>query len=114
MRIDEQVIHADDIGDVVGEFYSSPIRGVSIFDVDLREILDAQARARVSLGVPSATIELLPGEVITNNVIRRETAAEVLGDKFYEVKPQVSFEESIAGLKDPDYWDVYYAQREAL
>jgi hypothetical protein len=47
---------------------------------------------------------------VKGNVIRRSTAAEVVGEKFYEPAPQVSFEESISGLKDPDYWDDYTAR----
>jgi hypothetical protein len=105
MRIDEQVIHTDDIGGVVGEFHGTPIHVVNTFDVDLREIMDAQARARVSLGIESPEIALLPGEVIKDHIIRRATTAEVIGEAFYAGKPQVSFEESISGLQDPSYYD---------
>lgn len=110
MRIDEQVVHADDIQPGSGaEFFGTPIREMNLIDVDVREALDAQRRARVGLGVETPSIELLPGEVIRGNIIRRETTAEVVGEQFYEA----STEQGIADLRPPDYWGNYYSQREA-
>ena len=107
MKIDSLVMHSDDIGESVGEFFGSPIREVNLLDVEVREELDMQARARLGLGVDAVPAELLPGEVITDNVIRRPTTAEVVGDTFYQ--PQMT-EQGIADLKDPDYWDDYTAR----
>ncbi len=108
MKIDSLVMHVDDVmpGDGA-EFYGTPIREVSLLDVEVREELDAQARARLGLGVEAVPAELLPGEVVKDNVIRRETTAEVVGEEFYVEKPRVSFEDSISGLQVPDYWDDY-------
>jgi hypothetical protein len=108
MRIDSTVMHTDDVQVGSGaEFYGSPIREVNPIAVEVREELDMQARARLGMGVETAPVELLPGEVIKDNVIRRETAAEVVGEQFYAEKPQVSFEDSISGLQEPSYWDDY-------
>ena len=106
MRTDTVVVHGDDLGGVVGEFYSSPIRELSTLSTDVRQIDDAQQRVRLSLGIEPALVELLPGEVIKDNVIRRETTAEVVGEEFYE--PKVA--EGISGLYPPDYWDDYTAR----
>jgi hypothetical protein len=92
------------------EFYGTPIREANLDAVGLREQDDLQQRVRASFGIDFAPVELLPGEVVKDNVIRRETAAEVVGETFYEETPQVSFEESISGLQAPDYWDDYTAR----
>ena len=102
MKIDSLVMHSDDIGESVGEFFGSPIREVNLLDVEVREELDMQARARLGLGVEAVPAELLPGEVVKDNIIRRETTAEVVGEEFYKV---VAFEDSISGLKDRGYYD---------
>ena len=107
MKIDSLVMHSDDIGESVGEFFGSPIREVNLLDVEVREELDMQARARLGLGVETVPAELLPGEVIKDNVIRRSTTAEVVGEEFYQ--PQMT-EQGIADLKAPDYWDDYTAR----
>ncbi len=104
MKIDSLVMHSDDIGESVGEFFGSPIREVNLLDVEVREELDMQARARLD-GVDAVPAELLPGEVVKDNVIRRETTAVVVGDTFYKEQPRVSFEDSISGLKDRGYYD---------
>jgi hypothetical protein len=39
--------------------------------------------------------------VIRENIIRRETTSEVVGEEFYD--PQVS--EGISGLKEANYYD---------
>ena len=84
MRIDELTVHVDDIQAGSGaEFYGTPIREMSIIDADVREELDMQARIRVSLG-EATTVELLPGEAIVGNAIRRTTTAEVIGEDFYK------------------------------
>jgi hypothetical protein len=83
MRIDNLVIHSDDIGDVVGRFYEEPVREVNLLAVEEREELFAQSAARASFGVATPTIDILPGEIIKGNLIRRSTAAEVIGEKFY-------------------------------
>ena len=105
MKIDSLVMHSDDIGESVGEFFGSPIREVNLLDVEVREELDMQARARLGLGVETVPAELLPGEVVKDNIIRRETTSEVVGEEFYKAQPQVSFEDSISGLKDRGYYD---------
>ena len=103
MRIDSLVMHADDVmpGDGA-EFYGSPIREASITDSDVREERDLCARVRLGIGVESVPAELLPGEVITDNVIRRETTAEVVGEQFYQ--PQMTAQ-GIAELKEANYYD---------
>ena len=107
MRIDTLVAHNDDVGKVIGEFYGSPIREMSSFSTKARQIDDTQQRVRASFGLDSAPIELLPGEVVKGNVIRRETTAEVVGEAFYE--PKVA--EGISGLQAPDYWTDYETRR---
>ena len=101
MKVDTLVMHSNDIGQVVGDFYGTAIRAYNPLAVEVRELVDAQIRIRMSLGEPSAPIELLPNEVITNNIIRRSTAAEVVGEDFYD--PKVS--EGISGLKEANYYD---------
>jgi hypothetical protein len=105
VRIDSLVMHTEDVmpGDGA-EFYGTPIRTTYITDSDVREELDTQIRARLGLGIVSVPAELLPGEVLKDNVIRRETAAEVVGEDFYK---QEDGEEGISGLQSPDYWDNY-------
>jgi hypothetical protein len=87
MRIDTLVLHAEDIGSIVGELHGTPIREVDMLVVDIRAELEAQRAARHSLGNLGNVIELLPGEVVKDGLIRRETTAEVVGEKFYEHKP---------------------------
>ena len=110
MKTDNLVMHSEDVQEVVEEFYGSPIRAVRPFKVELRAIDEMQQRVRASFGLDSPVIEPLPGEVVKGNVIRRSTAAEVVGEKFYEPAPQVPFEENISCLKEPDYWDDYTAR----
>ena len=105
MRIDKLVMHADDVKAGSGaEFYGTPILEASNLDVDVREEKDAQFIVRMGLGIKSIPAELLPGEVITDNIIRRSTAAEVVGEAFYkqdtllENGRKVSVEEGNAGV----------------
>ena len=109
MIIDTLVLHADDVSSsqTRGEFYGTPIREGSITDVDVREERGMRQRVRLGLGVDTPPIELLPGEVVKDNVIRRETTAEVVGETFYE--PKVA--DGISGLQSPDYWDDYEMRR---
>jgi hypothetical protein len=83
MRTDTQVIHSDDIGEVVGSFYGVPINSLNPFASELREQDDAQIRARAGLGTEPILAEILPGEIAKGNLIRRETTSEVIGEKFY-------------------------------
>jgi hypothetical protein len=108
VRIDSLVVHADDVQAGSGaEFYGSPIRKVNPIAVEVREELDTQARARLGLGDETTTIALLPGEVLKDNIIRRETTAEVVGEEFYKRSDD---EGDITGLQAPDYWDDYTAR----
>jgi len=96
-------MHADDVKTGSGaEFYGTPIREASNLAVDVREELDSQARVRMGLGLTSVPAELLPGEVITDNTIRRSTAAEVVGEEFYDKEipegRQVPIKEASAGV----------------
>jgi hypothetical protein len=83
MRTDNLVIHSDDLGGVIGRFYEEPIREVDLLTVDVRRELNAQSAARGSLGIAAPTLEVLPDEVIKDGLVRRSTAAEVVGEKFY-------------------------------
>jgi hypothetical protein len=84
MRIDELTIHADDIEAGSGaEFHGVPIREVNIENVDVREGRDMHSRVIDYLG-EAATVEILPGEAIVGNLIRRTTTAEVVGDTYYD------------------------------
>jgi hypothetical protein len=83
MRSDTQVIHSDDIGEVVGSFYGVPINSLYSLASELRELDDAQVRARAGLGTEPVPAEIMAGEVAKDNLIRRETTAEVVGEKFY-------------------------------
>jgi hypothetical protein len=107
VKIDSLVMHAADVmpGDGA-EFYGTPISFASPTNVEVREELDTQSRARLGLDVEAVPVELLPGEVVKDNVIRRETTAEVVGDTFYEAES----EQGISGLQAPDYWDDYTAR----
>jgi hypothetical protein len=106
VRNDRLVIHADDIQAGSGvEFYGTSIREVNLIDVYVREELDTVQRVRMGFGTEAEPIILLPGEVITDNVIRRSTCAEVIGEEFYDNKKA---DESVTELKEPDYWDKYY------
>ena len=77
MRLDSAIMHSQDIGAIVGEFHGTPIREVNLVDVEIREISDAQQRARYFLADESTPIELLPNEVIVNNLIRKNSTKEV-------------------------------------
>ena len=99
MRIDKLVMHADDVQAGSGaEFYGTPIREASYLDVDVREERDS----RRYFGSASIPAEILPGEVITGNVIRRSTAAEAMGETFYDKEipegRQVPIEEANTGV----------------
>ena len=83
MHTDQLVAHETDLGEVVGDFHGTPIRTMDTLSAELREIFDTQVRVRAFLGTDSAPLELLPGEVVKDNIIRRFTTAEVIGDKFY-------------------------------
>lgn len=76
MRLDNTVMHSDDIGAVVGEFYGTEIREVNLLDVELRELSAAQQRVQHFLADEPVTIELLPDEVIVGGIIRRYTTKE--------------------------------------
>lgn len=80
MRMDSTVMHSDDIGTVVGEFYGTPICEVNLLDVEVREISDAQQRVRCFLADEPVAIDLLPDECIVGNVIRKVTTQEVKHD----------------------------------
>ena len=86
MRTDSLIANTEDIGDSVWEFHGTPIRQWNPLDAEIRELSDAQQRVRYFLGSESAPIEVLPGEVIKDNLIRRETTAEVVGEKFYDAE----------------------------
>jgi hypothetical protein len=76
VKIDSIVMHSDDMGAVVGDFHGTPIREVNFLDVELRELGYAQMRARLFLADKPTPIELLPGEVIVNHLIRKATTRE--------------------------------------
>lgn len=84
MKLDPVIVHADNLGKTVGEFYGTPIREVDMLAIELREILDSQLSARISLGEGAAHTELLPGEIVKDNIIRRFTTAEAVGEEFYD------------------------------
>jgi hypothetical protein len=77
MRSDSTVMHSENIGPVVGEFYGTEIREVNLIDVELREISDAQQRARYFLAEEKPVLELLPDEVVVDGIIRKTTTKEV-------------------------------------
>jgi hypothetical protein len=105
MRIDSLVMCADDVTPGDGkEFYGTPISFASPLAAEVREERDTRVRVRAGLGIDSVPVALLPGEVLKDNVIRRETAAEVIGEDFYK---QEDGEEGITDLQAPDYWDDY-------
>ena len=104
MRIDKLVMHADDVKAGSGaEFYGTPIREASNLAADVREELDSQARVRMGLGLTSVPAELLPGEVITDNTIRRSTAAEVVGEEFYDKEIPEGRQVTIEKIKEVAY-----------
>lgn len=85
MRLDELVIHNDDLGEKVGDFHGRPIVALRTIEVDFREICDMQQRIRQFFGKPREILSLLPGETIVNQHIVRGTTAEAIGyDKFHE------------------------------
>lgn len=83
MKSDTQIIHSDDIGEVVGDFHGTPIRSLNSFASELREQDDSQIRARAGLGTESTPTEIMAGEIAKDNLIRRETTSEVIGEQFY-------------------------------
>ena len=83
MKTDSLVMHTEDMGEVVGDFHGTPIRSLDSLASVLREQDDAQIRARAGLGTEPAPTEIMAGEIAKNNLIRRETTAEVIGEKFY-------------------------------
>jgi hypothetical protein len=108
MRIDRLVMHADEVKPGDGaEFYGTPIHEASTTEGEVREERDMRKCIRLGLGVEATPIALLPGEVLKDNVIRRETTAEVIGEEFYT---QQDGEEGITDLQAPDYWDDYTAR----
>lgn len=86
MRTDSLIVNAEDMGEVVGEFYGTPVRTFNPIMSEVREMSDAQQRVRYFLGSEFPAIEVLPGEAIVDNLVRRETTAEVVGQQFYEIK----------------------------
>lgn len=86
MKTDSLSIHTEDVRGTIGDFYGTSIRQWNPLDTEIRELSDAQQRVRYFLGSESAPIEVLPGEAIKDNLIRRQTTAEVLGEEFYEAK----------------------------
>ncbi len=83
MKSDTQVIHSDDIGEIVGDFHGTPIRSLNPFASEVREQDEAQMRARTGLGTKSVPAEILTGEIAKDNLIRRETTSEAIGESFY-------------------------------
>jgi hypothetical protein len=111
VRIDEQTVHAEDVQAGSGrEFYGTPIREMCSFDADIREQDDLQMRVRASFGI-SVSVELLPGEVIKGNIIRRETDAEVAGEKLHEQDDALYFDLDLpkvaGGWKTSDVLDEF-------
>jgi hypothetical protein len=98
MRCDILVAHAKGIGEKVGDFYGTPVHEMDTFAMSVQEDVEAHTRAKTSLGEPSA-VELLPSEVITGNLTRRDTTSEAIGETFYEMEVpagrQVSIEEAL-------------------
>lgn len=77
MKRDIVVFHTDDIKTGSGtELYGTPIREVNILDVEVREELDCIQRVSLGKDTQSVPIELLPGETLVNNLIRRVTTVE--------------------------------------
>lgn len=86
MKTDSLSIHTEDVRGTIGDFYGTSIRQWNPLDTEIRELSDAQQRVRYFLGAPDGVLEVLPGEAIKDNLIRRQTTAEVLGEEFYEAK----------------------------
>ncbi len=83
MKSDTLVLHEADLGEIVGDFYGTPIRSLYSLAPELRQLDDAQIRARAGLGTEPVPTEIMAGEVAKGNLIRRETTAEVIGEAFY-------------------------------
>lgn len=108
MISDVIVMHADDVSSKThGEFYGTPIREASSTAAEVREERDTRVRGRAGLGIDYVPVALLPGEVLKDNVIRRETTAEVVGEEFYK---QDNGPDGVSDLQAPDYWDDYTAR----
>ncbi len=83
MKSDTLVLHEADLGEIVGDFYGTPIRSLYSLAPELRQLDDAQIRARAGLGTEPVPTEIMAGEVAKGNLIRRETTSEVIGEQFY-------------------------------
>jgi hypothetical protein len=79
MRLDRLTAHNDDIGEPIGSFYGTFIRELNTVDVELREIDNMQQRIRYHVGKEFPEVEVLAGETVVNNLIRRETTSEAQG-----------------------------------
>jgi hypothetical protein len=96
MILDELAVHSDDVhaGDGT-EFYGTPIKEMSLVDIKVRADLFIQPLANAK---PAPPVEVLPGEAIVGDLIRRTTTAEVVGESFYDKElpegSQVSIEEA--------------------
>ena len=112
MISDVIIMHADDIStpEKPGEFYGTPIREASNTDAEVREERDTRVRVRAGFGIDYVPVALLPGEVLKDNVIRRETTAEVVGEEFYKQTSDEDGWDGITDLQAPDYWDNYEAR----
>lgn len=87
LKPDIQHTHGKNLGDkIVGEFCGSPIRELYRHEVEIDQTVETARTIEINRrSNPPFTAELLPGEVICeDNVIRRGTTAEALGEVFYD------------------------------
>jgi hypothetical protein len=82
MRTDNLSAHNSDIGVPVGVFFGTPIRELNVWDQDIREDDDTARNVAFSEGKEYYPVEVLPGETIVRNVIRRVTTEEAVGEDF--------------------------------
>lgn len=100
VKLDNTTAHESRVqrDNVVGEFCHVPIVTLDELGVEADELRDLNNRLRFSSGI-SAPAEVLPGEEICpDGIVRRSTAAEVIGYDTYH--NQVAIEEGTtrAGL----------------
>lgn len=85
LKSDTTQSHYKNLGQRVGTFCGSPIIELYQHEVELDQYVETNRLVEIGRENPPSVIEILPGEVISNDgIVRRSTAAEVVGDEFYE------------------------------
>lgn len=88
----------------VGSFCGSPIREMYTHEMELDQVVEVARQIEINRKLnPPSTVEVLPGELICDdNIVRRSSTAEAVGEAFYSnyVVPEGARKVTMAEAKE--------------